>query len=764
MTTQTPTPTPDDAAPDAFVHLRQGGVSLLLDLTGGRLPAVVHWGADLGRITVDEVAALAEGDIAPLVGNVVDEPIRLALLPEAHTGWMGKPGVTGHRDGRDWSPLFRTTALQLAGGAGSTPSSDGGPVLVEDGAALVRVLAEDTGAGLTLAIDVEMLSSGLVRVRATIGNIADPVYSLDGLTIALPIPGRAREVLDFAGRWGKERTPQRRPLGVGIHEREGRKGRTGADAATVLSVGTPGFGFADGEVWGVHVAFSGNHRHYAERLFTGAQVVGGGELLLPGEVRLGAGESYASPWVYGAYGVGLDDQARRFHRWLRSRPNHPSTLRPMTINVWEAVYFDHDLARLVDLADRAAALGVERYVLDDGWFRGRRNDFAGLGDWFVDETVWPDGLTPLVEHVRGLGMEFGLWFEPEMVNEDSDLAREHPDWIMQTGGRLPVRSRHQQVLDLAIPEAYEFILGRIATIVDEYGVDYIKWDHNRDLVEAGGPSGSAAVHAQTLATYRLMGALKERFPGLEIESCSSGGARVDLGILEHTDRVWVSDCIDPLERQQMNRWTMQLLPPELLGSHIASGASHTTGRAHELSFRAGTALFGHMGIEWDLATATDTENAALVDWIALYKQHRELMHTGDLVRVDQSDDTQLVYGVVDEARQNALFFLAVVARSEVSPRGRITFPGLDPETRYRVAPVLVGEHDDGLRPPAWWHADAIGAEGASTHEPGVPQTGALPAGASAPGTVVSGRALATVGLQAPATFPERVVVFTVRAE
>ncbi|MBM7026978.1 alpha-galactosidase, partial [Clavibacter zhangzhiyongii] len=144
------------------------------------------------------------------------------------------------------------------------------------------------------------------------------------------------------------------------------------------------------------------------------------ELLLPGEVRLAQGEAYASPWVYAAFGHGLDDQAARFHRFLRARESHPRRDRPMTINVWEAVYFDHDLARLTDLADRAAALGVERYVLDDGWFRHRRDDHAGLGDWYVDETVWPDGLDPIIDHVTGLGMEFGLWFEPEMVNEDSD--------------------------------------------------------------------------------------------------------------------------------------------------------------------------------------------------------------------------------------------------------------------------------------------------------------------------------------------------------
>src|SRR5674476_1640428 len=199
---------------------------------------------------------------------------------------------------------------------------------------------------------------------------------------------------------------------------------------------------------------------------------------------------------------------------------------------------------------------------------------------------------------KALGMQFGLWFEPEMVNLDSDLARAHPDWVMATGGRTPVPSRHQQVLNLGIPACFEHIRAAILAILDEYGIDYIKWDHNRDLIDAGTqPGGRAGVHAQTEAVYRLMDEIRAAHPGLEIESCSSGGSRVDLGILERTDRVWVSDCIDPHDRQQMMRWTQQLIPPEYMGAHIASGVSHTTGRSHDFGFRAATALFGHLGIE-----------------------------------------------------------------------------------------------------------------------------------------------------------------------
>jgi alpha-galactosidase len=721
--------------PRSLIHLTAGDVSVLLD-AGDGLPAIVHWGAALGELTADVAEAIAAASVEPVVPNAVDVPVRVSVLPEPWTGWLGKPGVVGHRAGGAWAPKFVPRSLTVDGAAVSAP-------FVEAGAAVLVAAASDPQAQLSLTVELELTEAGVVRVRAGVRNDGDDVYDVHDVQVALPIPARARELLDFGGRWGKERTPQRTPLGVGVHEREGRRGRTGADAATLLSAGVPGFGFATGEVWGVHVGFSGNHRHYAERLSSGVQVLGGGELLLPGEVRLAGGEDYVSPWVYAVYGDGLDAQAARLHRMLRARPTHPRSDRPVTLNVWEAVYFDHDPERLFDLADRAAALGVERFVLDDGWFLGRRSDTAGLGDWVVDAAVWPDGLAPLADRVRAHGMEFGLWFEPEMVNPDSELARTHPEWIFAVEGRTPVTARNQLVLDLGHDDAYTYLLERMSAILDEVPISYIKWDHNRDLVDAAhSATGRAGVHEQTLRAYRLMAELKRRFPGLEIESCSSGGARVDLGVIEHTDRVWVSDCIDPLERQQMNRWTMQLLPPELLGSHVASGTSHSTGRSHTLAFRAATALYGHFGIEWDLAAASADELTQLDMWISLYKTYRSLLHTGDMVRVDTADESLNLYGAVSPSQDEALFVLASIARSDVSPRGRFVLRGLDPARSYTVRPIIPGGRPSGFIAPPWF--------GAAT-------------GDGYEGIVMSGRALHEVGVQMPAMFPESALLLEVRA-
>ncbi|MFD0342193.1 alpha-galactosidase [Streptomyces sp. NPDC127117] len=704
----------------SIVHLRARTVSVVVDLGDGRLPEIVHWGAPLGDLDDATLTSLVRGGVRDVAPNGPDRPVRLAILPEASEAWLGRPGISGSRAGADWAPLFTTEPPE------TTERS-------------LRVRGTDTAAGLSVLMELELDEEGLLRTRATLGNTGTDDFQLDDLSIALPLPARAREILDLAGRWSMERTPQRAPLRVGAWVRENRRGRTGAESPLVLSVGTPGFGFAAGEVWGVHVGHSGNQRHYAERLATGDQVVGGGELLLPGEIVLPPAGSYTSPWLYGAYGDGLDAQAALFHRHLRASPAHPASARPVTLNVWEAVYFAHDLGVLTELADIAASVGVERYVLDDGWFRGRRSDRAGLGDWTVDPEVWPDGLHPLIDHVRSLGMQFGLWFEPEMVSTDSEQARAHPEWILSTGGRLPLPSRHQQVLDLTHPGAFAHVLDGMTAILTEYDIAAVKWDHNRDLVDAGhGASRRPGVHAQTLAAYRLMDELRCRFPSLEIESCSSGGSRIDLGVLERTQRVWPSDCSDPLDRQRINRWTTQLVPLELLGTHIASPRSHTTARTHDLSFRAATALFGHMGVEWDLREADERERAELRDWFALYRAYRGLLHTGRLVREDPWDESLQLTGVVAPDRSRALLSLAVTGRSEVVRPGRFTFRGLDPARRYRIRPVGAGESGRPESGPEWFGTDSRGI-------------------------VLTGAALAHAGLQCPPSPPERVHLFDVTA-
>jgi alpha-galactosidase len=451
-------------------------------------------------------------------------------------------------------------------------------------------------------------------------------------------------------------------------------------------LGTPHFSTQTGRVLGVHVAWSGNTVLRVERDAATGTTIGGGELLQPGEVVLAQGESYRTPWVFfAAADDGLDGLAAAWHTYQRSLAAHP-TVQPVVLNVWEAVWFDHDLDRLRGIADRAARVGVELFVLDDGWFHDRRDDTAGLGDWWIDPKVWPDGLTPIVEHVRSLGMEFGLWFEPEMVNPDSDLYRDHPDWILSTGDRLPILHRNQLVLDLSLPEVFDHLFDQVSGVLADHPIRYVKWDHNRELLEAGTGRrrGAAAVHEHTRAFYRLLDALRAAHPDVTWESCASGGGRVDLGVIERVQRVWTSDMTDALARQHIQRWTTQLVAPEYAGAHVSAPTAHATGRTLTLDFRAATAMFGAFGIEWDLTTATEQELDELAAWVARYKRFRPLLHSGRVVRPDSSDPTVMLHGVVAPDRSEALVAHVQLDESAHNRGVAVRVRGLDPAARYRL--------------------------------------------------------------------------------
>ena len=700
--------TPNPASNDV-VHLRRGGTSVVIDLQAG--PAIVHWGADLGDADAATLSSLAVAARPQRVSGGLDETPRLGLVTAASDGWHGTPSLEGHRNGSAFAARFETGRVERR----------------EHG---VTVHLTDDETGLAAQAEVELGQGGLLRQRLRVRNTGTGDYTVQSLNVMFPLPWEATEVLDTTGRHLRERSAQRRPLTFGTHLRESRRGRPGADSTLLLAAGRPGFGFETGLVHGIHVAWSGNQRVLAERVTTGEAFLGGGELYLPGEIVLAPGEEIESPWVLGSWGDGLNELAARFHHEWRARPQHPRRPRPVTLNTWEAVYFDHSLDKLLALADAAAEVGVERYVLDDGWFTGRRDDTTALGDWFVDAEVWSDGLDPLISHVTGLGMEFGLWVEPEMVSPDSDLARAHPDWILRGRVGLPPSGRQQQVLDLSNPAAYAYIAERLHALLDEYPIAYLKWDHNRDLVDAGsGAGGAGRVHAHTLALYRLLDELKSVHPQLEIESCASGGARVDLGILDRTDRVWTSDNLDPVERLENQRYTSLVVAPELMGMHLTTPHVHSTGRTVPLSLSGSVALFGHFGIEWDLTTLGDADRATVGEWVALAKRVRPLVAGGTSVQVDTADPALDVRGVVAADAADAFFTVSQTDTLIASPAGRIRLPGLDPDRRYRLRVVTPGGivEQPAQSPLAWAHHD----------------------------TVMTGRMLATVGVRPPVQYPQQ---------
>lgn len=654
----------------------------------------------------------------------------ISMVPMHGDGFAGRPGLQVHRrGGRHWSPRFRAAGHSLD--------------RVADGL-LLESRATDDVSESEIVCRLHLGDDGVLTASADFHNHSDAPVMLNSFTLTLPIAGRATDLAVFAGRWARELQLQRFRWPYGAWTSENRTGRTSHEHPPYLFAMEANAGEWNGEVWGVHAAWSGNHSLYAEWMPDGRRYVQSGELFHPGEMCVYAGESLSAVDVIGVYShAGLNGASLSFHREARRRlPFNVRRPRPVHVNTWEAVYFEHDEERLRRLADAAASVGVERFVLDDGWFASRRHDRAGLGDWVVSAEVYPSGLGPLVDHVRALGMEFGIWVEPEMANPDSDLLRAHPEWAATTDGYEPVMGRHQLVVDLTNPEAFAHVLSALDRLLSEHEISYVKWDMNRWHVQASGAEGTASSHSQTKALYALLDELRRRHPHVEFESCASGGGRIDHEILRRTERVWTSDCNDALERQTIQRGASMILPPEVLGSHVGPARSHTTGRRATMAFRGVTAMFGHMGIEADVSAMGESERADLAHVVAIHKRFRSLIHSGDFVRFETFDLTEgaaLSHGVIAPDASEAIVVYAQLTTSQapVPPAWRID--GLDPERRYTVRMIpltrdavpipgtavdqpawlsdsLVGNHhvstgaflrDVGLVPPVMWPESAV---------------------------------------------------------
>ena len=691
------------------VRLSKGGIDFVLEAVSGAL-VIRYWGptVDGGIEGIPFERTIPNSDF--------DEMQNPGVLREHSRGWLGYPTLSGHRNGINWSTQFVLDSLK-------------------DNNGIAKAILEDRNAKLRIEYTFELDECGILKACSSITNLGTP-YTLNEFFYWLPIPERASQSLDFAGRWSKERNPQRRDIAIGRWVRDSHEGRSGHNFTIGEIALTPQTNFGSGEAWAVALAWSSDTQYCIEKNYENQISIGASQILRPGEVILDTDEVYHAPELLATYSEeGLDGLANNFHRYVRKRSNHPHRPRPLTLNLWEAIYFNHDETKINALVDLASELGIERVVLDDGWFGSRRNDRSGLGDWAVSTQVWPQGLKKISDRIHSKGMEFGLWFEGEMVNPDSDLFRNHPDWILSDGARTPPLWRHELVLDLTKAEVFNYVLESVSKVIAENGIDYIKWDHNRVLVDAGS-RGRPAYTAQTLAIYALFDELKRRHSGLEIESCASGGARIDLGMVNHVDRFWTSDNNDALERQTIQRWTMQFIPPELLGTHIGPSPSHQTGRALSLTFRAITALFGHAGIEWDISSISKDERTQLKAWIAYYKSKRSLLHSAEMVRIDNGSENYL-YGVVSIDKRDAIFAYAQLQPEVTSHPAKIVLRGLDGSKKYSVIAVTdFGAPALMAITPSPWLENAV---------------------------VASGDALMKVGLPAPILRPESAFLIEVRA-
>lgn len=703
---------PTQAALDCR-RLDTAAQTLVLASQDGRLPAVVYWGRPLDAN--EDMEALATTLIRPLANNTLDRFVELSICPEEGRGFQGRPGIAASDlQGRPVLTQFKLIAL----------SGD------EDE---LRVEAHDGRHALTYEAHFRARpGSDVIEASAELKSEGEPLR-VDRLSApALPLPETAQDFIEFAGRWSQEFGLRRVPFSRGLHMRENRRGRTGQDHFPAVIVPDRGCTNLAGEARALHFGFSGVHRILVEEMADGRRQIQAG---IAETAPLKPGGTVCSETAYITFSAnGLNGIADAFQRHVRQaivRFPEPARPRPVHYNCWEAVYFDHKLDELKDLATRAAAIGAERFVLDDGWFGKRDDDTTSLGDWFVDARKYPDGLTPLIEHVESLGMRFGLWVEPEMVNLDSNLARAHPDWIIMPEHREQLTGRGQHVLDLTNHAVTDYLYERLDALLSEYRIDYFKWDMNRDLTLAVDREGRGLLRRQTEALYALMERLHAAHPDVEIESCASGGARIDFGILKWTQRVWLSDSNDAHERWLMQHQAMLFLPPEIVGSHVGPRHCHTSGRDMPMSFRAGVAMTGHMGFEMDLRELGAGEEATLKRYTQFYKDNRHWLHGARQHRLEPAGDETVAHVSVDAARDRFLLFSATVAtlKSETAPPLRLA--GLDPDARYRVT---------------LWNRDEI--SGPPTRRYASPLT-------EAAGLELSGRVLMQSGIVLPLAFPDR---------
>lgn len=645
-----------------LVQLTGKQTQLIVEL--GDYAEVLYWGIDVG----DGVERSRLTLFRPVPYGRLDDDVPMTLLPELGRGVFSSPGLEGHRDGQHWAPVFVITQIEK--------NKDN--IVIE---------SEDVTAGVHLKTELKLDEHDVLQTRSTLTNIRAGVYQVNRFANTLPLPVRVNELMTYYGRWVHEFQTVRQPLLQGGYQQENRRGRTSHEHYPALVAGTSHFDEMNGEVWGFHFAWSGNHRLRVDVKADGRRYMQAEVIYFPGEIALKEGESLTTPWLYASYShSGLNGMSHHFHSHVRDAilsKSFRDKPRPIHLNTWEGIYFEHNPEYIMSMATQAAEMGVERFIIDDGWFKGRNGDKAGLGDWFLCPFKYPNGLQPIVEHVNQLGMEFGLWFEPEMINTNSDLFRAHPEWLLAIDGYEQPTGRNQYVINLQNEEAFNFLFERLDYFLSTYNIAYIKWDMNREVVQPA-HLGQASAYNQTLRYYELVDKVRVKHPQVEIESCAAGGGRIDFEVLKRTHRFWASDNNDALERQTIQRGMSYFFPPEVMGSHIGSSHCHSTRRQHSIEFRGLTALFGHMGIELDPVKETKSEKKGFERYIKLHKILRPLLHTGRTWRVPTDDQAHQIHVVVANDQSEAVAMIAQLAMPTNSLSGQLRVPGLAPQGLYRV--------------------------------------------------------------------------------
>ena len=549
---------------------------------------------------------------------------------------------------------------------------------------------------LELQLHYTIFADEDVIVRSTtFVNHGKTVFLNRALSAQLDLPDANYDFIQFAGSWSRERHLHRSHLRPGTQSISSLRTASSHQENPFFMLARPHTDNNQGAVFGFNFVYSGNFLDSIEvDQFDTTRVLIG---INPDEFgwKLNSGDSFQTPEVIFSYTDNgfnaLSQQLGAFYAQHLINPHFAHQERPILINNWEATFMDFTEDKLMPIVERAKELGIEMFVLDDGWFGHRDDDRSSLGDWFVDEKKFNHGIAGFAKRVHDLDMKFGLWFEPEMISIDSKLYQTHPEWMIKTPGRGQTPGRHQFVLDMSRQEVVDYLFGLMSHIIQDAKLDYIKWDMNRNITEMYGADLPADQqlefsHRYILGVYDLYDRLTKAFPDVLFESCASGGGRFDLGMMYYAPQAWCSDDTDAIERIKIQDGTSYGYTPSMWGAHVSAVPNDQVGRLTSIDTRAKVAYFGAFGYELDVTELSDEEQATIKQQVAFYKQYRKLFQFGTFYRLETPDTSDNVYGweTVSHDKQTAIGMRYQILNGANPAYIRYYFKGLDPERRYTV--------------------------------------------------------------------------------
>jgi alpha-galactosidase len=558
----------------------------------------------------------------------------------------------------------------------------------------INMLDSLTGLKVVLSYTVFENFNVITRSVRFINEGTQNLKLLSALSLCVDFRDDDFDFLHLHGAHVKERHIERQPLRHGIQSIESARGASSHQHNPFMALLRKGTNEDTGEVYAFNFVYSGNFLAQAEvDQFNSTRVTLG---INPFDFnwKLEQGETFQTPEAVMVYSSeGLGDMSRTFHDLYRTRLVRGSFRdkeRPILVNNWEATYFDFNADKILDIASAGRELGIELFVLDDGWFGKRNDDTSSLGDWFVDREKLPKGLDHLAYHVNDLGMEFGLWFEPEMISVNSDLYREHPDWCLHVPGRNRSESRNQLILDFSRDEVCEEIIKRVSDILASVPISYVKWDMNRHMTEIGSAAlpldrQRETAHRYMLGLYKVMEKITSSFPHILFESCSGGGGRFDPGILYYMPQTWTSDNTDSISRLKIQYGTSLVYPIVSMGSHVSAVPNHQVHRTTSLDMRGAVAMSGNLGYELDLTKLTDEEKEMVKQQVAEYKEIRSLIQFGDFFRLlSPFEGNETAWLFTNREKTEAMVYYFRVLAEPAAPLTVLRVRGLNLNKKYQV--------------------------------------------------------------------------------